>query len=325
MPKARYLFAAPLSHARGHFRSVHLVHPFKVERWPTEKLIRLWRQLEALPKIEIVVRAEQQHCFDRGDKTAHLITATVDLPFTEPSADDALVDHYRTLDPLVDRLHADIRSIRLFLCSDIKMVGAYWYRLDQRMRPEMIASEVIQHPVTFGGTSVNNRIAPKLNAFIADRRTPLKRDYLKLAWDHWDQSFGTFPEHREFLSLMTSLEAMFNIGEAELKYRIARSMAVLLGSDLEESDEIFDAIKKAYDIRSRLIHTGNTDRLKELWVWSLRGRVNEALRKLIELNVDKTALSELLTRLPFGLASSLTTERVARMLAARNNARNENR
>ena len=140
MPWSRYFFAAPLSHARGQFRSVRLAHPFKVERWPKEKLIRLWRQLESLPKVEISVRGESHHCFDRHDKVAHLVTAVVELPYSGASADDALVEHHRQLDPLLDRLERDIRSLRLFLCTQIEMIGAYWYRLDEKnTRPEMIA------------------------------------------------------------------------------------------------------------------------------------------------------------------------------------------
>ena len=47
-------------------------------------------------------------------------------------------------------------------------------------------------------------------------------------------------------------------GNAELNYRLARSLAVLLGKDKDESKDIFEKCKKIYNARSKYLHEGQT-------------------------------------------------------------------
>jgi hypothetical protein len=213
---------------------------------------------------------------------------------------------HRHLDELVVKLERDIRALRLYLCGQIEILGAYWYEMGEKDNPEMVSATVTQRTIDQAGEAVSQRDIKPLNDFLAKRRQPLNHEYIQLAWDHWDQSMGTKPEHLEFLSLVMSLEALFNVSQTDLRYRVARSMAVLLGHDSEHSEDIYGQTKDAYDIRSRLVHTGKSDKLKEFWMWSFRHDVNRAIRRLIELDLPKDTVSEILTRLPFGVGDKIT-------------------
>jgi hypothetical protein len=107
------------------------------------------------------------------------------------------------------------------------------------------------------------------------------------------------------VGLFDHLEALFNVGQTDLRYRVARAMAVLLGQWMHSSETLFEVTKQAYDLRSRLVHTGKAD-LKGFHVDTLRRYVHWAILKMIEVDLPKETVAEILTRLAFGQADSIT-------------------
>ena len=75
-------------------------------------------------------------------------------------------------------------------------------------------------------------------------------------------SFRMHSEELKLIQRVTMLEMLVD-GNAELKYRIARSVAVFLGRDVDESKEIFNRTKKIYDVRSTYLHDGKTNKINE--------------------------------------------------------------
>ena len=63
-----------------------------------------------------------------------------------------------------------------------------------------------------------------------------------------------------FIMRVTILEMLID-GNAELSFRLSRSIAVLLGRSREESQEIFEKCKKIYSVRSTFLHDGKTDKI----------------------------------------------------------------
>ena len=112
--------------------------------------------------------------------------------------------------------------------------------------------------------TISAGIVEESNELIDRLRKPSKHEYIKLAWDHWDQSFRVPLEDLEFLQLMMAIEVLFNVRQHDIRYRIARSVAVLLGEDKGRADFYYDSVREAYDFRSQLVHTGKTKRLNRI-------------------------------------------------------------
>jgi hypothetical protein len=243
----------------------------------------------------------------------YVVTASVRIPYEadpkDPYGENALRFHHN-LELLTEGAARDLRALNLYLGVHAGLFDYYWYVQDGETQLP-IHSTSSDKPVQRAAWRVEPREIPAINAFVRRMRKPLTRDYIRLAWDHWEHAFVAGPIHMELLSLVMALEALFNVGQTDLRYRVARSMAVLLGESPDGSEYVFDAIKDAYDLRSKLVHTGKAD-LKNLWIDSLRTYVRRAILKLIDLDLPKEDVAEILTRMGFGAAYEIT--RRSRML-----------
>jgi hypothetical protein len=98
---------------------------------------------------------------------------------------------------------------------------------------------------------------------------------------------------------MIATEVLFNDGSYELKYRITRGMAVLLGTNKNECHEIYSNMKKLYDKRSGLVHTGKAA-ISTTDVILLRHYLRNSIKELLRLRLSKTELSKKLMENGFG-------------------------
>lgn len=57
-----------------------------------------------------------------------------------------------------------------------------------------------------------------------------------------------------FISAMISLEAMFNEGPSDIKYKLSHRAGFLLGLSGLDSVEVFEKLKDYYNKRSKLVH-----------------------------------------------------------------------
>jgi hypothetical protein len=197
-----------------------------------------------------------------------------------------------------------MRALSLYIDTDVGPHDHYWYFRDGK---DDVPMGSVRAPAyaKVGREHVWPRDIPGINAFLRRTRFPLKHDYIELAWEHWQQSLGSPNENLELLSLVMALEALFNVGQTDLRYRVSRAVAVLLGRWMHMSEAAFDYVGKAYDLRSKLVHTGKAD-LKGFYVSALRGWVQQAILKLIELDLPKATVADILTRLPFGQADEIS-------------------
>lgn len=135
---------------------------------------------------------------------------------------------------------------------------------------------------------------PSLRSFIEDiiaqNGVPnFKDSFLKIAYDLYDLSYYVPSTPAALLNLMISLEALLNpSGGGELRYRISRNVAILIGKDKQESKDIYKYMKDMYVKRSNLVHSGkvssksteNVFRIKDLL--KLRGYVRRSIIKFNE-------------------------------------------
>lgn len=138
------------------------------------------------------------------------------------------------------------------------------------------------------------------NTFLKSLSIAKLPKYLRFALSNFEQSYEVTHKEFEYLSLMIALEALLNDGKSELRLRISRGCAVLLGHTIDESQEIFKNSRDLYDKRSVLVHTGDGSKVTELDVLSLKDIVRRSLKKSLELNLPKQELSKLLMESGFG-------------------------
>lgn len=90
-------------------------------------------------------------------------------------------------------------------------------------------------------------------------------DNYRVALDKFSSSFRRANENDRLLDCVIALEALYlKSGEKqEMSYRLSQRGALLLGNDGEDAKAIKDDLKKAYDLRSKLVHGSSADIDKE--------------------------------------------------------------
>lgn len=102
------------------------------------------------------------------------------------------------------------------------------------------------------------------------------------------------------MSLIISLESLFNPGGQEAGYRVSRNAAVLLGKEKDEAKLIFSEIKDLYNKRSNIIHTGKSNIINKEDLLKLRYYVREAIKEIVKTGKNKNELLEILNSSGFG-------------------------
>ena len=296
----RYRFFAPIANAGGHFRSIKVPAPFRIERWTYKQVEALFLALEGPGEGTPDPRIYYLHCIPEGGKVGHVITGEAEIP------GDVSVDHHQDLDRLTAKLYDRIRTIRLLVASQITLSASYWYSYEGVDKTVSMFSAVgpLTHVESDNGT-VSHKQALRINEFVQTYGWPPSKKYVELALDYFDESFRVHAQHLRLVSLITSLEILFNTGTSELRQRVSRSAAVLLGNSVQSSEYAYDTIRVAYDVRSKVVHTGSTRDLKKIKFWFLQNMVADAIRRCWKLDMDKVELAKELNKLGFGSASKL--------------------
>lgn len=295
----RYKFFAPIANAGGHFRTIELPSPFRIERWTYRQVEELFHALEGPGEGIPDFRIYDLLCIPEGGKVGHLVTGEVDIP------GDFEVEHHQVMDRLSAKLTNRFRIIRLLVAANVTLSASYWYE-EGPDNPISMVSAVGPLPYLDSDSEViSHKHALRINKFVDTYGWPPSKKYVELALDYWDESFRVPAPHLQLVSLITCLEILFNTGTTELRQRVSRSAAVLLGHSLESSERAYRAIKIAYDVRSKIVHTGNTRDLRKINFWFLRHMVADAIRRCWKLDIEKADFGEVLNKLGFGSASKL--------------------
>lgn len=104
--------------------------------------------------------------------------------------------------------------------------------------------------------------APKFIRFIGklhDRyiETVSSNEFVEVALDYFYDAERKFVYSDEgFISCMISMEALFNEGPSDIKYKLSHRAAFLLGLCGIDSIQAFDKLKDFYNKRSTLVHGG---------------------------------------------------------------------
>lgn len=86
-----------------------------------------------------------------------------------------------------------------------------------------------------------------------------ENEFIEIALDYFYEAEKKFVYSNEgFISAVISMEALFNEGPSDIKYKLSLRAAFLLGLCDVDPIEAFDKLKDFYNKRSKLVHGGGT-------------------------------------------------------------------
>jgi len=228
-----------------------------------------------------------------------VITGKIHVPDAEKHDKDDPLYSFRNLEGQMKRLENRIKLIRLFKEGRI---GTLWYFFYKKENGKIIPDLDIRQSFIAAYEPYNLEATEiiELNNFIDSCSLPFSLPYLQLAYENFEESYHTENNNLAFLSLMIAVEALFNVGQHDLRYRISRSMAVLLSETVEMAEDIFTKMKEFYDKRSFLVHTGRSKDLSYEDIIGLRDYLRSSIKMIHDLNIPKDALAKKLTALGYG-------------------------
>ncbi|HJV21832.1 MAG TPA: hypothetical protein VJ570_03995 [Holophagaceae bacterium] len=308
-------FLAVLGNVNKSILKVDLGDGFQIEEWPRSKFVSFFELMHGSAEHDIQFKIDEDWGYSHGRKTSpksvFVVTKNAadypeqNLPPLTPSWHKQFDKRFEYERRYFDLLDDKISKLRLSAPGSIKICVQIFY-LEEGSSFELHSSReegLHCQNRTFKIRMSNLQTIQRLLA-----RPPLyaTQKYIRFALDNYNQAYRVAQEHLEFISLMLALEAIFNDGKQELRNKVSRGCAVLLGKSREESRQIFKAIKDLYDKRSVLVHTGDFSKIHETDIDHLHEYVRRSLARAVDLNLSKEIFSSLLLETGFGLGATLS-------------------
>lgn len=191
-------------------------------------------------------------------------------------------------------LHQLIELLRLFKEGNICIPFTFYYWEKDGIFSQVSSNEWM-YPTLPGNFNLKSSEIPELKSFLKRTEIPFKNNSIELAFKNYTLSFQVHNHLLQFLSIINGLESLLHpANQGELRYRISRNLAVLIGDNLEEAEKINSKMKKLYDKRSDIVHRGHTDLEKED-VLLARHYLREAIKKFNQLSKPKDEILKILT------------------------------
>lgn len=287
-------FIGLLQNVDSSILNVELENNFKFHSISEEKGTPLFSALEKLPSEHIMKKLFVDYrCLNRELNKYFFVENLSDMILRDNGFPKGLIG----LQNLVHSyLTPKIRLMRLFKEGDIMMPLTYYFFEN----PFILYFRVWTGAHLYYGPmySLDKDEIPKLQDFLKNTEMPF-RDYIQLAFDNFESSYELHLRDTSFLSLMNGLEALFNPGKGEIRYRLSRNCAVLLGKDKQGTTEIFRNVKGLYDLRSSIVH-GTRRNVEEGELNMLRGYLRESIKRLLGINKPKEEVLGILNESGFG-------------------------
>jgi hypothetical protein len=300
MSRKEIHFMGLLANTDSFILNVELDNGFKIYTLPERKGVTHLSIFEGLPSREIYKKLVEFNCFSGGKLYYIDNSFESDIEMNDEGVLTS-VPVGKFADNLIhDYLNPVIRLMRLFKEGNICMPFQYYYFIDNNSPKSFMRVETLlytsQELYTLESSEIQN-----LQRFIQNTKLPFKESFLQLAFENFELSYQTDSMNLSFLALMISLETLFHPSDqGELRYRISRNTAVLLGKDKKDSNEIQSKVKDLYDKRSKVVHTGGLNIINEDDLLKLRHYVRESIKEINKIGKSKSKLLELLNSCGFG-------------------------
>lgn len=265
-----------------------LEHGFEVEPFSADDAIDIISKIGLNPN-KLFLRTDLEHKYNCVDYSKSRLG---DMYFISASFED----FESARNKVENYLMPVVKLMRLFKEGAINIPMAYYYSNDESA-PENRSFSL--YPFVYciskdDRYSLETSEMPDLARFVEDiitqnKEPNFKDPILKIAHDLYDLSYHVPDTPTALLNLMISLESLLNpAGGSELRYRISRNAAILIGNDKEYSKDIYMFIKDMYAKRSKLVHTGKVsskssgDELSKEDIEELRDYVRRSIIKFNE-------------------------------------------
>jgi hypothetical protein len=220
----------------------------------------------------------------------------------ESTPQGGVVAKWGRLEKVHTLLSNKIKLLRLYKKGDIFLRFSFLYFKD-KIKPSIF--ETVRENPLGGRTifSLKNHEIPEAQNLVNIIKIPFQYDFLQLAFDSFNLSYETNIPNLLFLSLMMSMEALFNPGSSEIAFQISRNAAVLLGKDKNDAEQIFKNMKKLYGKRSNIVHGSKTKENKKISkedIIGLREYVRQSIKEIYFIGKDKDEVIDILNSCGFG-------------------------
>lgn len=288
-------FIGLLQNVDSSILKVGLENNFKFNSISQEKGTELFSKLEKLSPIHTHRKLAMDYpCFNIKLKKYFFIESSFGVTISKDGYPKGLFEFNQLVNSY---LVPTIRLMRLFKDGNIGIpIKYYFFKKPFRQKTSERTLILPSHRPIY---TLNEDEIPKLQDFLEKTKMPF-RDYVQLAFDSLELSYEIPWGNVAFLSLMNGLEALFNPGEGEIRYRISRNCGVLLGKDKQEANEIFRDVKKLYDLRSAIVHSIKKIKVEEGEILKLRGYLRESIKRLLRINKPKGEVLDILNESSFG-------------------------
>ena len=138
-----------------------------------------------------------------------------------------------------------------------------------------IHSGIFKHPYHGVYHLENNEVSDFKEFFEKLKQKP---EFLDIPIRYFNYAQTRERPEDKLIDYMIAFEGLFLKEKAELRYRLSLRVAAFLGENLDEKREIFTLMKKAYDLRSNIVH-------------------GSSYKEDIEINGKKHSLGELVSRI----------------------------
>ena len=305
MSKKKIHFMGLLTNTDSSILNVKLDHGFEMRTISEREGVKLISILESSPRTEIYKKLFMEfHCLSK-DKSLYYISNSFecDIEMNEEGFITNLFpsEFVKFNNNLVnDYLNPVIRLMRLFKEGNICLPLEYYYFIDNNTPKRFMSKFSGSYISSEELYALESSEIDNLQKFIQNTKLPFKESFLQLAFENFELSYQTQNINLSFLSLMISLETLFNPGLQELRYRVSRNTATLLGKDKDDSKRIFSELKDLYDKRSKIVHAGKSNIINKKDLLKLRGYVRESIKEINKIGKNKDNLLDMLNSCGFG-------------------------
>ena len=288
-------FRGFLTNTDASILKLELEHGFKIKALSDNEAYDFIKDADKVPFREAGRTLSLQYpCLNFKEKKVYVIDNSIEVDVkTGESEGFHNIGSQFDYQVVLEYLNPTLQLTRLFKEGDLRMPLKYYYTIEHEKRDVKI---------TIGNNEFFSREqyylekseVTDLNSFLRDTKLPFKESFLQLALENYDLSYKISNRALSFLTLMISLETLLNPGRNELRYRISRNAAVLLGNDKEEYKKIYKDVKALYDKRSIITHTGKSNSFKKEDLLKLRYYVRESIKKMYLMKRNKDKILDLL-------------------------------
>lgn len=312
-------YAALLGNVDKTILRISLGNGFRIEEWELGKFVEFYEVLDGCAEHDIWFRLDEEWGYGNGrkyrPKNVYVVRKDFDsYPPQDPGKD---VNQWEEVfkrrnafeSEQISILEDKILKLRLRSEGSIKICVGMFY-IDTDDGPEMqSSSEELLHCEN-RLYRIPTRDVESIQSLLDGPALASAHKYVTFALENFEQSYRVAQVELEFITLMIAFEALFNDGKQELRNKVARGCAVLLGKTKAASREIFKEVRDLYDKRSVLVHTGDKSKISHTDVLRLKNYARQSLARVVQLGLTKDELSARLTETGFGCFRELTKNRI---------------